>query len=393
MSLNRNVRLIFGHTIFTNLIFELPVIIPYYQTIGLSFRDFLIGEAVFSAVVLLAEVPSGWLSDIWRRRTVLMLGCFFAMAGFALLLFADTLLMAATAQGILGIAVALNSGTNTALLYDTLLENGQEHESRRLEGKRHAMMLYSIAGSACIGGFLFTIDPKLPVYMDVLMMLFAMIAIARVREPVRHQKSVEKHMLRDIVETVHYTLRGHAEIGGIILVSMIVFSATKVIMWTQQPYYAMVGIPVAWFGMIMAGMYLVCGVAGHYSHKIEHLGTNRMALGITALCLVIACLVLVLAPAPITALAMFPIGIMAWAVGQPRVTNAINIRVGSERRATILSSVSLMVHVVFIPTSLIVGYIEDHSDVKNALLYVAAQITLLAGAGLWLWGRKKEVAA
>ena len=64
MSLMRNIRLIYTHGILTSMLFLLPVVVPYYNSIGLSFRDFLIGEAVFSAVVLLAEVPSGWISDM-----------------------------------------------------------------------------------------------------------------------------------------------------------------------------------------------------------------------------------------------------------------------------------------------------------------------------------------
>jgi hypothetical protein len=61
MSVNRSIRLICAHGVLTHMLFLLPVVMPYYASIGLTFRDFLIGEAVFSAVVLLCEVPSGWI--------------------------------------------------------------------------------------------------------------------------------------------------------------------------------------------------------------------------------------------------------------------------------------------------------------------------------------------
>ena len=81
--MNRNIRLIYTHSIFTQMLFLLPVVVPYYHSIGLSFRDFLLGEAFFSAVVLLAEVPSGWVSDVWKRRTTLMCGALFGMIGLS----------------------------------------------------------------------------------------------------------------------------------------------------------------------------------------------------------------------------------------------------------------------------------------------------------------------
>ena len=388
--MKRNLRVINLYTLFTHMVFLLPVIVPYYQHIGLTFRDFLIGEAVFSAVVLLAEVPSGWISDVWKRRTTLILGGFIGMSGYVVLLFADDLFTASLAQGIIGVAVALNSGTNTAILYDSLLEEGCEADYRRLDGKRHAMGLYAVAFAALIGAFCFTIHPKLPVYLDALALLGAMIAIAFAREPKRHTKSVEKHIFHDMWKTMKYALHGHPEIAGIILVSAVVMCATKLMMWTQQPFYAFVGIPVEWFGVIMTASYLVGGIAGHHSHKFEHKGSNRAALGFMAGILTIACSLLVIFPSAILAVPMFLTGTLAYAIGQPRINNAINARVGSERRATVLSTASLMVHVLFIPTSLIVGFMSDIGNVLYSVAWIAGQIFVLGGVGLWLWGKRPE---
>ncbi len=387
--MKRDIALIHTRSMLTNLVFILPVIVPYYASIGLSFRDFLIGEAVFSAVVLLAEVPSGWISDVWRRRTTLMVGALFAIIGYVVLLFADNLLMASLAQGIIGIAVALNSGTDTAMLYDLLLEKGEEGRYRRIDGKRHAMGIYAVAIAAIIGALCFKIDPQLPLLLEIFTLLAAMITISFVREPVRHTKSVEKHIIRDIWETMKYALRGHPEITGIILVSTVVMTGTKLMMWSQQPYFAGVGISVEWFGVIMAGSYVISGLVGHYSHTFEHWGSNRAALGTMVFVLTAACVTLVLFPVAIIGIPMFLIGTLAWAIGTPRVNNAINSRVGSERRATILSTANLMVHFLFIPTSLIVGYISDEGNIMSALLWIAGQVLILGSIGLWLWGRKR----
>ncbi len=372
------------------MLFLLPVIYPYYQSIGLTFRDFLIGEAVFSAVVLLAEVPSGWISDTWKRRTTLVLGGFFGVCGYTLLMLADNFWMATTAQGIIGIAVALNSGTNTSLLYDLLHEKGKEDEYRRLDGHRHGISLYGTALSCFAGALLFTIHPKLPLVFDLVALSGAMIAIAMVREPKRFMKSMEKNLFHDMAQTIKYALSGHSEIAGIIMVAATVMCTSKLMLWAQQPYYAEAGLPVAWYGAILAGTFILGGIAGQFSHRIEHWGSNRAALGVMAGTLIIACTALALFTSIWLGLVLFFMGTLAYAVGQPRINAGINSRVGPERRATILSTSNLMVHMLFIPTSLIVGAVSEKGGISSALGWMAGQLLILASIGLWLWGRKNH---
>jgi hypothetical protein len=71
----RNIRLLMLHNALHNMLFVLPVLVPYYKdVIGLGFREFLIGEVAFSAIVVLMEIPAGWLADVGQRRRVLVAG-------------------------------------------------------------------------------------------------------------------------------------------------------------------------------------------------------------------------------------------------------------------------------------------------------------------------------
>jgi MFS family permease len=385
--MTRNIRIVHFYTITCNAVFVVPVVVPYYQHIGLTFSDFLIGEAIFSVMVLLAEVPTGWIADVWNRRSSLILGMVFAVAGYGLLMIAENFWMATAAQGILGIAVAMNSGSVTALLYDTLAEHGKEEEYRRLEGKRHAIGLYAVAGAALSGGFLFAVDPKLPVLVNILFYIAGMVAMSFAIEPARHMKKVEKHPLHDMAETMRYALRGHPEITGIILLSAVIFCTTKMMLWSQQPYYQETGMPVEWFGVIMAGSYLIGGIGGHFSHKIDHWGSNRVALGFIAAALAFSCIVLSFGMPVFLAVPLFLTGTLAYGMGMPRVQNAINARVGGERRATILSTANLMVHIMSVPSFLIAGAVSDKWASHGTMFYIGAQVAVLGGIGLLLWRR------
>ena len=78
------------------------------------------GEALFAAVVIAMEVPSGWMSDVWSRRGTLMVGCVFGMLSFGGMMIATDFWSVMFFMALMGVGVACNSGTVTAIIYDSL---------------------------------------------------------------------------------------------------------------------------------------------------------------------------------------------------------------------------------------------------------------------------------
>src|SRR3954465_15829292 len=112
MRIEKNLRLIDAYTIGMNMIFVLPVIIPYYRDeIGIGFREFLLGEAAFAAAVVSLDVPTGWISDVWQRKHAQALGILFIIIGYSLLLIAHSFFMAVMGQMTIGVGISLCNGT------------------------------------------------------------------------------------------------------------------------------------------------------------------------------------------------------------------------------------------------------------------------------------------
>ena len=264
MSLSqRNTRLILMMQSCQSAIFFLPVLILFYQAeIGLTFKDFMIIEAIFCATIILMEIPSGWLSDIWSRKRTLAAGLAFTSMGFAQLLFADNFMEAAISEIFTGIGVSLISGTNSAMLYDSLLQDGRQNDYRKLEGLRHGTSMYALAFASVAGGLLYQIDHFLPVALTVLGQATGMVCALLMIEPVRDYRKAEKHPVADMLDTMKFALHGHKEIAGIILFSTVVFTATKIMLWVQQPYYELLALPEIWYGIFTATGFLLGGIGG-----------------------------------------------------------------------------------------------------------------------------------
>jgi MFS family permease len=385
----RNIRLIEAHALFANMLFVIPVILPFYRDrMGLSFDDFLFGEACFAGTLVLLDVPAGWISDAWKRKYVMALGSALEAAGFAMLLFAHGLAMAASAQIVIGIGCSLISGTNTALLYESLLAEGREGEYRRREGRRGGIYLYSCAFAGLTGGLIYPHSHTLPVVLCVIMQVVAVGVAFLLDEPKRTRRRVEKHPVLDVIETSRYAL-SHPEIGFLLVFAAVMFCTTKTIMWTQQPYYIALGIPESWFGMLMAVGWLLGGTSSALAHLLDGKTTAFRALFIAWAAATIVCLG---AAAHLgwsgVVLLMFG-GTCIYGMTAPRVGEMMNRYVDSDRRATVLSTQSLLISLLFIPLSRGMGYASNAHGVQGVLVLLAAWLGV-AGTCLALWSAWRE---
>ena len=387
MNIKRNIRLIYIYAFMVHTLFMLPIIIPFYQNhIGLSFQEFLICESFFAAVLIAMEVPSGWMSDVWNRKYTLAIGCFFAGIGYGLIYFADSLVDAMIAQGLVGVGVACNSGTVTTLIYDTLATNKKEHLYQKLEGKRHAIGLYAVAFAAICGGLLYQIDPYLPIILDVITIFIALICALLMTEPGRVKRHSAKNPLHDMAVTMKYALHGHKEIAGIIMVSIVLFCSTKMYMWSQQPYMQYVDIDTKYFGYIIAVGFVFSGLCGHFGHKLKHNLSNRHVITGLVGYVVIATLCAIIIPSQFSIIFILMIAAV-WGFGFPFVQNAINKHADPARRATILSTLGLMIGLAFIPSSFVLGYISETYSILYGIGYLATQLLVFSTIGFWLWNK------
>lgn len=371
-------------------VFVLPILVPYYQEeLGLTFQDLMIGEAVFASVIIAMEIPSGWLSDVWNRKYTLMVGSLCAVIGYMALMNAVGFWSALVSQAILGIGVAFNSGTVTSILYDSLAEKGKEDLYQKLEGKRHGIGLYAVAIGAISGGLLYQINPRLPLFLDIITLLLAVICISLLQEPKRIKRRAQHHPVKDMLITMKYALYDHKEIAGIIIVSTILFATTKMFMWSQQPYMQLVDIPTKYFGYVMGFGFLLGGLIGHFGHKVKHSFSNRHTImALTCIPILSAiCAVLIPVKSSILFLLILP---AVWGYGFPFVQNAIQKHADPTRRATILSTLGLLISLVAIPMGLIIGYLDDVFSIRHSLGYLAIQLLILSSIGFYIWIRAKK---
>lgn len=393
MRIERNLKLIDAYTIGMNLNFILAVILPYYRDqMHIGFREFMIAESCFAAVVVLCDVPTGWISDVWQRKHAQALGFLFEIIGWSCILVGKNFFMAAMGQSIIGIGISLINGTNTAILYDTLMSAGREGEYRRREGRRWALCMYSLAGASIVGSLIYPHFHHLPAIISLVTLVGALIASCLLDEPERHRRRPEKHPIMDILLTIRYAVHGHAEIGFAILAAAALFSTTKIILWSQQPYYMLLQVPESWYGALMAGGFLLSGISGHMAHLLDGRISAGRALAIIWVVAVAICVSSGVAAGWHGVVLLMFGGSCLYGIAMPRVNEVINRNIDSSRRATVLSTQSTMVSLFFIPLSNIMGAVSKHWGIQAVLMGLAAWL-VVAGVVLGVMAMSKRRAA
>ncbi|QIA64966.1 MFS transporter [Vibrio astriarenae] len=128
----RNVRnfLIFRSSYFAR--FYYPVFTLLYLDYDLTLSQFAMLNVVWAATIVLAEVPSGAFADTLGRKKLVVLSSLVMFIEIAMIAFVPTgnstiVFMVFFVNRVLsGLAMALASGADEALAYDTLKEQGNE---------------------------------------------------------------------------------------------------------------------------------------------------------------------------------------------------------------------------------------------------------------------------
>ncbi|KNG93225.1 MFS transporter [Pseudaestuariivita atlantica] len=207
MSATRTIALYPWFKFFQNLIFWQAIWFLYLQQV-LTPSEAILLYAVYDISTTALEVPSGYLSDRVGRRFTLLVAAISGAVGSALLAVGDSFAAFAAAQFMLGAAAAFASGTDSAILYESLDDAGRSDEVERQEVRAWRFTFAALAVSAIIGGVMARAAPTLPFTASALAFVGAIWVVWRMAEPRRAVQRSAADTRRALVRAlVHPALR------------------------------------------------------------------------------------------------------------------------------------------------------------------------------------------
>lgn len=169
-----------------SLVFWQAVWFLYFQT-ELSAVEAILLYAIYDVGTTVLEVPSGYMSDLLGRRFTLIASAIAGFGGAVLLAVGSSFEVFALAQVLLGASAAFASGTDSALLYESLTAIDRQNEIERQEMRAWRFSFAALALSAVVGGVLSFQTNTLPFVAGAAAFAAALVISLLFKEPARHQ--------------------------------------------------------------------------------------------------------------------------------------------------------------------------------------------------------------
>jgi len=356
-----------------------PVLILYYTANGLNSTQIFTIQAIFHLGVLLLEVPSGYLADVIGRRKTLVFGAIFYPLGVAAYTLGHSFTAFVLAELAWAVSVSMRSGCDSALLFDSLRQLGRQGEYKRFEGKCALVARSGTAGSSLVGGFLASIFLRLPFLVNLASAMFMPAVALSLVEPEREPRRSQNPM-RDILGICRHCLQ-QPHIRPLILFCGLLMACQLTGLWAYFLLYQQLGIGVGWFGVLFAVFQLAGALGGARSHWYSERFGARTALYL-ALLSPLFFVMLGLFPG-VWLLPLVPANALLWNLAYPVLLERLNLAVGSDVRATVLSLAGMAGSVTFIVVSPLFGRLVDAVSLSAAFValggfFLVAGLLLLA---------------
>ncbi len=187
----RNVSLYPWFKFSRSLVFWQAVWFLYFQT-ELSAVEAILLYAIYDVGTTVLEVPSGYMSDLLGRRFTLIASAIAGFGGAVLLAVGGSFEVFALAQILLGASAAFASGTDSALLYESLSAIDRQNEIERQEMRAWRFSFAALAFSAVVGGVLSFQTDTLPFVAGAAAFAAVLVIALFFREPARHQTTTTR---------------------------------------------------------------------------------------------------------------------------------------------------------------------------------------------------------
>ncbi len=316
--------------------FIIPVIMIYWLHAGLSIGEILLLQGIFALVMLMAEVPTGALSDSWlgRKRTEI-LGSTLSALGFLLYVFSTRFIDFVVVESILGLAVAVKSGNSAALLHDGLEERGKIASFNRVVSLTSSISFLTAATAAILGGFIALVDIHLPfIILTAIESSIALYILLTIKEPRRKRARTARHA------TIKASKLLFQEKTLMILTIYSISTGVLaiIVFWTYQPLLLDIGqFRSLEMGFTFASLNVVAAASAHLRYHGNERWKNSWILSLLLFMGMVLTMFLAMTRNLIVILVIIHGFQIIRGVSKPHVVNAMQERLTSEERCTFTS--------------------------------------------------------
>lgn len=347
--------------------FVSPILIAFFLRRGITYTQLGLLSSILTGSMLLGEVPTGYIADRAGRRNALILASLLGMISVLWFGVSYGFTSFGIAYAIWGVGLAFRSGTNSAWLYDRLVEQSREDDYTRISGRGNAFGHGMTAITSVLGGVLADINWIYPFLAAAASLGLSILVLLTFKEPdVTSEKDEDDTILSVLPLFRQYLTSPKLRLFLVYVALFIgVLSVTKKYI---QPISLNIGIDVSQLGILYAGFSIASTLSGFYVDSITKYLSHKQWFKVVPPLATLSFAAMVVEPT-VAIVVFFGVYVLN-TVSVPFRNQYLNDNFPSARRGTLLSGVSMMTSLVSIALGISAGVIADlYSPVTMLALY------------------------
>lgn len=337
-------------------------------------------EAILHLSIVLFEVPTGIVADLYGRKISLIIGHIISLFYAVIMMLSGHFFFFTLAFAILGLSTTFKSGADQALLYDTLKLTNNEADYTRIFGNQTAFILISMSLAQVLGGWMAKHSWHLVYFSLLIVQVVALIPMLFLREPPRsdHELTQNKRFFS------HWKQQGKdsliiwkkcPEIRKPIFFYIAIMTSIIVIIFYSQEYFSRLGFSKSQIGII----FMIESLLGVFSSKIAHHIEKKWTFSLSFMgayqVFVLMLFVFITVKGLLAVFALFLLGMLSTFV-DPIFTNFIQIKLDSNVRATFFSMISVLISLSVMIIFPLFGRVIDVIGFQNAFFCLGGFLML-----------------
>lgn len=375
----RNIPLLYAIKIAKWFSLIMPIVVLFYEDNSLGMQDIFILKSIYSVAVVILEIPSGFLSDVWGRKKTLILGSILGTLGFLIYSLSDGFWQFAAAEIVLGVGVSFISGSDSALLYDSLYCSNNSNKYSKIEGRITSIGNLAEAIAGILGALIATYSLRFPFIGQTMIAFIGIPASIMLTEPKINNK-IARYNFIDILKVVKFSMVDNKKLKWNIIYSSLIGCSTLTMAWFIQKYLILFDTPRAYYGYIWASLNITVAMVSFQAYKFDKkFGQIKTVMFILIGIASGYILTGIFSTISIFGMAFVYMFYIIRGVATPVLKDYINRITDSHIRSTVLSVRNFIIRLIFAIIGPFVGWLNDICSFKVAMLS-AASIFFVVGA-------------
>lgn len=386
--LTKNIRLDYLSTFITNLNMQSTIWVLYLAYHGLSLAQIGLVEGIYHATSIVCEIPSGAVADLLGRKRSMLLSKLCIMVSCLIMLFARSFWSFALSFVIQALGNNFNSGSEEALVYDSMKYLGREHEYMRVNGRLNFLIEVAQGIATVMGGILAERSFYWCYGACLVITVLTVLPVVGMTEPPytdgRRERMGIGTMVAEHFRTSFAILKSDRRIRKVIVYYSAIFAMETMFFFYSQQYYSELGYNKVEISLIMLIHGILACAGAVLSEKVfERVGRRMGSVAAVAIALSMLCYGF---QNIVLSVAVFAVTGFCNALLYPVQSAQLNSLIPSEQRATLISVSSMSFSIGMILLFPLAGALADRLGLPG--VFAGMGIVLLGF--VLLWSRKNR---